>query len=400
MDGETWDVLGRVRKDKWKDSTFEIPYEKIPSWEDLSKLQVRLKVLPSFDSIPIVYLDAISLSVEYVDLNIQIETIDFKDIVNVVESPEMFVFLAQKEGKYGIWVLDKNVIGKPEENLRKLETVGVLPYEPIVKDGIIFWLVGDPQTVAEEVVENIVPESVDEFLNNNAEQQEEGVDENETLDQENQQGDTPPVDLVEEESLENTDLPIDTIDALENNLAPEENGVTEVLQGQIPTAIVGFREDIGYVSQTILDTSNKDNWLKFGDYAIAWSNGSFLIFDTLNSTISVFDSVSINKNTPNILPKMNKEWIVNIPEFEEDEKELEVIDSEKENDSSSEIEGENNNTNNTSTEEVEVISDENTSEEIKEDEIEVINVDEPKEETISEEKEIEVSEESNPELSI
>jgi hypothetical protein len=395
LDGENWDVLGVVRKDKWQDATFEIPYEKITSWEDLSKLQVRLKVLPSFDSMPIVYLDAISLSVEYVDLNMQIETIDFKNIVHTVESPEMFVFMAEKEGKYGIWVLDKNVIGKPEENLRKLETVGVLPYEPIVKNGIIFWLVGDPQTVAEEVVENIVSESVDEFLNSDLEQQGEDVEINETLDQENQQSDTPPVELAEEESVENIDLPIDTIDALENNLAPEEDGVTEVLQGQIPTAIVGFREDIGYVSQTILDTTNKDNWLNFEEYAIAWKDGAFLVFDKINDVLIPTDSIFVNKNTPNAIPKTYREWILNIPDFEKDEKELEVIDSENDTFVDEEIDNKN-----SSTEEVGGLPGENSPEEVEEGEIEVINVDEPKEESISEEKEIEVIEEGNSELSI
>lgn len=404
LDGETWDVLGRVRKDKWKDSTFEIPYEKINTWDELSKLQVRLKVLPSFDVMPIVYLDAVSLSVEYIDSNLEIKTIDFENIVHTVDSKDLYVFLAKKEGKYGIWVLEKSFIGKPEESLRELETVGVLPYEPAVKDGIIFWVVGDPQTVVEEIAENIVPESVNNYLDIESPQLEVApeIDEIvETLDLENPDLENDISDVESGAESQDTELPIETIDALENDVsAEEENGeITEVLEGQNPTAIVGFREDIGYISQTILDTNNKDNWLKFGDYAIAWKAGSFLIFDMVNSTASAFDSISINKNTPNILPKMYREWIVNIPEFEEDEKELEVIDSEKENenDSSVEVGSENDNA---PTEEVEVISDENTSEEVKEDEIEVINVDEPKEETVAEEKEIEVIEESNPELSI
>lgn len=336
LDGETWDVLGRVRKDKWQESTFEIPYEKITTWDDLSKLQIRLKILPSFDTMPVIYLDAISLSVEYVDSNIEIETIDFNNIMHTVQTPEMLVFLAKKDNKYGIWVLDKSVIGKPEESLRKLETVGVLPYEPVIKDGIIFWVVGDPQTVVEEVAENIVPDSVDEYLNSSdpqpeIENLEQPLENTETIE-------TPVVDVidneipsvVEEETEDNieVDLPIETIDSLD---IPEENteGITEVLEGQSPTAIVGFREDLGYISQTILDTSNKDNWLKFGDYAVAWKDGSFVIFDMLASINSVFDSISINKNTPNILPKTYREWIVNIPDFEKDEKDLEVIDSEE-----------------------------------------------------------------------
>ncbi len=206
-----------------------------------------------------------------------------------------------------------------------------------------------------------------------------------------------------EVGTQDVELPIETIDALDDlpeddaQLEEENDEITEVLEGQIPTAIVGFRDDIGYISQTILDTNNKDNWLKFGGYAIAWKGGSFLIFDMLNDATSVFDSVSINKNTPNILPKMYREWIVNIPDFEEGEKELEVIDSENENDSSVQEESGNDNT---STEEIEVVTDENVPVDVKEEEVEVINVDEPKEEVVSEEKEVEAVEESNPELSI
>ncbi len=329
LDGETWDVLGRVRKDKWQESSFEIPYEKITSWDDLSKLQIRLKVLPSFDSMPIVYLDAISLDVEYADLNVEIETIDFNDIVHTVESPDMFVFLAKKENKYGIWVLDKKLIGKPEENLLKLETVGVLPFEPVVKDRIIFWVVGDPQTPVEEVVSEIVPDSVDEYLNSDpavesiisTTEEAEIIDEN-TVTQE---------ELVDSnintETEEEVVLPIDTIDSLEESEIVDDQ-ITEVFDGQKPTAIVGFREDIGYISQTILNISNKENWLNFEEYAVAWQNGSFLIFDKINSITTVFDSLYVNKSTPNVLPKTFREWIVHIPEFDEKEDEVEVYDSE------------------------------------------------------------------------
>jgi hypothetical protein len=84
------------------------------------------------------------LDVEYADLNVEIkQSILF---VHTVESPDMFVFLAKKDNKYGIWVLDKKLIGKPEENLLKLETVGVLPFEPVVKDRIIFWVVVIPNS--------------------------------------------------------------------------------------------------------------------------------------------------------------------------------------------------------------------------------------------------------------
>lgn len=392
LDGENWDVLGRVRKDKWQESSFEIPYEKINSWDNLSKLQIRLKVLPSFDSMPIIYLDAISLSVEYVDSNMQIDTIDFNNIVHVVESPEMFVFLAKKENKYGIWVLEKGVIGKPEETLRKLETVGVLPYEPVIKDGIIFWLVGDPQPVAKEVAKSIIPDSVGEYLNNS---EIEDKDIQETA-QDTEVKEIQNLDSVEnknlsseEENLDNVqiELPIETIDSLEikEDSKIDSMGVTEVLEGQIPTAIVGFREDLGYISQTILDTNNKDNWLNFGDYAIAWKDKSFLIFDMLNSLAVNFDSTVINKNTPNILPKTYREWIINIPDFEKDEKELEVIDSEEtliENEANFDSEE----TTTSKTEEGGLSGPEIKNEEVL-DEIEVINADtvEEKKEEIQEE---------------
>jgi hypothetical protein len=65
LDGSTWNTLGTISRSEWKRASFEIPLEK---WENLSTLQVALKTLPTFDTLPTVYLDAVKLDVEYTDM--------------------------------------------------------------------------------------------------------------------------------------------------------------------------------------------------------------------------------------------------------------------------------------------------------------------------------------------
>ncbi len=65
LDGTTWNTLGVVSRSEWRRASFEIPLQE---WENLDKLQIALKTLPTFDAIPTVYLDAMKLDVEYTDM--------------------------------------------------------------------------------------------------------------------------------------------------------------------------------------------------------------------------------------------------------------------------------------------------------------------------------------------
>ncbi len=65
LDGTTWKSLGTISRSAWQRASFDIPIE---AWENLDNLQVALKALPTFDAVPVVYLDAMTLSVEYSDM--------------------------------------------------------------------------------------------------------------------------------------------------------------------------------------------------------------------------------------------------------------------------------------------------------------------------------------------
>jgi len=62
VDGETWQTLGTVNEFEWRNVKFTIP---LASWEDLQKMQISLVSLPVAEVAPVVYLDGMSLAIDY-----------------------------------------------------------------------------------------------------------------------------------------------------------------------------------------------------------------------------------------------------------------------------------------------------------------------------------------------
>lgn len=62
MNGEPWLILGIVGESSWQNAHFDIPFT---SWEDLNSLQVSFTSISVSDIAPIVYLDGMSLAVDY-----------------------------------------------------------------------------------------------------------------------------------------------------------------------------------------------------------------------------------------------------------------------------------------------------------------------------------------------
>jgi hypothetical protein len=62
IDGQNWQSLGMVGESNWQNAHFSVP---IASWKDLEKLQISIASLPVSDIAPIVYLDGMSLAVDY-----------------------------------------------------------------------------------------------------------------------------------------------------------------------------------------------------------------------------------------------------------------------------------------------------------------------------------------------
>jgi hypothetical protein len=62
MNDEPWLILGIVGESSWQNAHFDIP---LTSWEDLSSLQISFTSISVSDIAPVVYLDGLSLAVDY-----------------------------------------------------------------------------------------------------------------------------------------------------------------------------------------------------------------------------------------------------------------------------------------------------------------------------------------------
>ncbi|HXK37967.1 MAG TPA: hypothetical protein VJ579_02785 [Candidatus Paceibacterota bacterium] len=66
FDDMNWKSLGYVADDEFDTKEFEIPVDEIVGWEDVSNLKIGVRSVPTLDAVmPIIYLDAVWLAVEY-----------------------------------------------------------------------------------------------------------------------------------------------------------------------------------------------------------------------------------------------------------------------------------------------------------------------------------------------
>jgi hypothetical protein len=65
LDGKTWGTLGVLSKNEISGAQFTIPLTASSTWVDITQLQIQIKRLATFDDVPSVYLDGMSLEVTY-----------------------------------------------------------------------------------------------------------------------------------------------------------------------------------------------------------------------------------------------------------------------------------------------------------------------------------------------
>lgn len=65
LDGENWISLGGVEAQHFSYNQFEIPVTSTSTWADISNIQFKIKSLTSQDSKPVIFVDGMSLAVEY-----------------------------------------------------------------------------------------------------------------------------------------------------------------------------------------------------------------------------------------------------------------------------------------------------------------------------------------------
>ncbi len=83
LDGTLWHDLGTV-SNTLKTNTFTIPVEQIAGWDDLSKLQIRVRSLSGLSASDVVYLDGMTIDASYTEIpkevkQTEIETFDLQD---------------------------------------------------------------------------------------------------------------------------------------------------------------------------------------------------------------------------------------------------------------------------------------------------------------------------------
>ncbi len=76
LDGEVWNVLGKINRQNMANPYFEIPFEQM-NWENIRKVQVAVSAVPTFDKPPIFYLDAMWIETEYEEMS-DVELLDKK----------------------------------------------------------------------------------------------------------------------------------------------------------------------------------------------------------------------------------------------------------------------------------------------------------------------------------
>jgi hypothetical protein len=67
LDGSTWHSLGIVPRAALQSASFDIPLDGITTWDDLAHLQISVRTLSTPDSLGTLYLDGMTLSIEYKD---------------------------------------------------------------------------------------------------------------------------------------------------------------------------------------------------------------------------------------------------------------------------------------------------------------------------------------------
>jgi hypothetical protein len=65
LDGASWQILGKVKAEDMENASFDIPIASTTEWTDLSKLQVSVKNLSTIDDTHVLYMDGMTLQVDY-----------------------------------------------------------------------------------------------------------------------------------------------------------------------------------------------------------------------------------------------------------------------------------------------------------------------------------------------
>jgi hypothetical protein len=221
LDGKEWKSLAMISKSDWQKGEFDISDSALEGWADLSLLQISLTPIVTIDTSPVVYLDAISLNVEYSNaVDDVLAQPDFlNDEVYIDKTVENIrVIKIKRDGEPMIWyttvsqaeeeVETETQDETPEENTEPLPETEVT--EPVTS---LFFKTAFAQEVE---ISEPEPTSPPAPLQNSGEGEiptstTENVSESEITQE------TP----IEETPMENTEEPVETINTTIENILPD-----------------------------------------------------------------------------------------------------------------------------------------------------------------------------------
>lgn len=106
LDGTAWNTLGSVTAFNVAQHRFVIPLETISTWEDVEKIQIRIRRLSSLSDISTVYVDGMTLSVSYLPVSAEATSTPYAltDQASVPESelPKVIIHAEHKDGSTNI----------------------------------------------------------------------------------------------------------------------------------------------------------------------------------------------------------------------------------------------------------------------------------------------------------
>ncbi|MEM3373511.1 MAG: hypothetical protein QXF76_04820 [Candidatus Anstonellales archaeon] len=154
LDGQTWQYLGSITNKNSQDISFSIP---VNDWLMISKIQIKVQSNPTIENIPYLYLESMSLEVEYnkksgkesheeeIKINKfpEIENFDFNKLeiekIKGISPTDVLIFVFNKETKENELLL----VNIPNKTIKQIASGIISPSDNSIiasKENFVFWI--------------------------------------------------------------------------------------------------------------------------------------------------------------------------------------------------------------------------------------------------------------------
>ncbi len=154
LDSKTWEYLGSITNKNPQDVSFSIP---VNDWLMIPKIQIKVQSNPTIENIPYLYLESMSLEVEYsknsdkespeeeikIDKFPEIENFDFNKLeiekIKGISPTDVLIFVFNKETKENELLL----INVPNKTIKQIASSIISPSDNSIiasKENFVFWI--------------------------------------------------------------------------------------------------------------------------------------------------------------------------------------------------------------------------------------------------------------------